>query len=348
MDSVRRHAAVAAKIRAMEGRFLTDEDYDNLLRMKSVTDCAQYLKENTNYNQVLADAEVHTIHRGELEGLIKSYIIRNLDRIIHYYSGSYRNFIRTFYAKYEIEDLKDLAREVYNRNEIKNFQDNVFIGKFSKVDTKKVFDAKSVRDIIIAMGDTALGKYLNPLMDGRKNESLFRYEMVLDMAYYSILQEEWDNLSSNDQKTIQYAFGIIGDILNIQWIYRGKKFYDIKPEILLNYTIKPCYRLNFKKLKELCYESTVSDFLDNARRTQYGFLFKKDETIDIYMDRRMYRYIYYKLQSIDKNNHMNIINAIAYILFLEYEVKDIISIIEISRYGVSEDQGRKYLIKNLD
>ena len=116
----------------------------------------------------------------------------------------------------------------------------------------------------------------------------------------------------------------------------------------MNYTIKLYNRLNFNKLKELCYESTVSDFLDKARETQYGFLFKKDETIDMFMDRRMYRYIYYKLRGLDKNNNMNIINAIAYILLLEYEVRDIISIIEIIRYGVSEGQGRKYLIKNIE
>lgn len=348
MDSIRRHAAVTAKVRAMEGRFLTNEDYINLLRMKTISDCAQYLKDNTDYSKVLADTDARTIRRGALEGLIKQNIIKNLDRIIHYYSGSYRDFIRTFYAKYEIEDLKDLAREVYNQKEIKNYEDNVFIGKYSKAEPNKIFGAKSVIDIIQALEDTAFGRYTKPLLDGDKGENLFRFEMTLDMAYYSILQQEWDKLSPADQETIKYAFGAIGDILNIQWIYRGKKFYDIKPEILLNYTIKLYYRLNFKKIKELCYKSSVSDFLDQARETDYGFLFKKDETIDIFMDRRMYRYLYYKLQSMDKNTNMNIINAVAYILFLEYEVRDIISIIEIIRYGVSEDQGKKYLIKNIE
>ena len=181
MDSIRRHAAVATKVRAMKESSLRIEDYENMLRMKSVTDYALYLKESTSYRWVLADSDVHTIHRGELEGLIKQNIIRNIDRIIHYYSGSYRDFIRTFYAKYEIEDLKDLGREVYNQKEIKNYADNVFIGKYSKVEPRKVFDAKSVGDMIRALSDTPFGRYLNPLLDGRINESLFRFEMVLDM-----------------------------------------------------------------------------------------------------------------------------------------------------------------------
>ena len=348
MDSIRRHAAVTAKVRAMEGSFLTAEDYINLLRMKSVTDCAQYLKDNTSYSRVLANADVHTIHRGALEGLIKENIIRSIDRIIHYYSSSYRDFIRTFYAKYEIEDLKDLAREVYNQKEIKNYADNVFIGKYSKVEPQKVFDAKSVRDIILALGDTAFEKYLCPLLDDDRGENLFRFEMVLDMAYYSILQQEWVRLSAADKRTIQHVFGIIGDVLNIQWIYRGKKFYELRPEILLNYTIKLSYKLCFKDIKELCYRENIPSFLEKARETHYGFLFKNDETTDIFMDRRMYRYLYYKLRSIDKNTNTNIINAVAYILLLEFEVRDIISIIEIIRYQVAEDQGKKYLIKNIE
>lgn len=347
MDRIRRHAAVTAKIKALEGRFLTDGDYISLLRMKTVTECAGYLKENTSYSKVLAEAEIHTIHREALEGLIKQRIIENMDRIMHYYSGSYRDFIRTFYAKYEIEDLKDLAREVYNKKEIKNYEDNVFVGKFSKVEPRKVFEAKSARDIIQALSDTAFSKYLCPLLDENKGENLFRFEMALDMAYYSILRQEWDRLAPADQETIRHAFGIFGDILNIQWIYRGKKFYGIKPEILLNYTIKLYYRLNFKQIKELCYEERLSDFLDKARETEYGFLFKEDETTDIFMDRRMYRYLYFKLKSLDKNTSMNIINAVAYILLLEFEVRDIISIIEIIRYQVPEDQGKKYLIKKL-
>ena len=348
MDSVRRHAAVTAKVKAMEGQFLTDRDYINLLSMKSVTDCALYLKDNTSYDRVLADADVHTIHRGALEGLIKQKIVKNIDRITHYYSGGYRDFIRTFYAKYEIEDLKDLARKAYNRKEIKNYHDNVFIGKYSKVEPQKVFDAKSVRDIILALSDTTFNRYLHPLLDENRGENLFRFEMVLDMAYYSILQQEWDRLAPKDKKAIQYTFGIISDVLNIQWIYRGKKFYNIKPEIILNYTIKLCYKLCFKKVKELCYEEIIPGFLIKVKETPYGFLFKEDETTDIFMDRRMYIYLYIKLQAIDKSANMNIINAVSYILFLEFEVRDIISMIEITRYKVPLDQGKKYLIKEIE
>jgi len=347
MDAIRIHGAVATKVKGMESKMLNDDDYINLLNAKSITECARYLKEKTSYGRFLADVDVETVQRGALEGHIKENIIYNIDKIIHYYSGSYKEFINTFFAKYEIEDLKDLAREVYKKGKIENYEDNVFVGKYSKAEPSKILDAKSVRDIIIALKDTAFGKYTIPLLDDNRGENLFRFEMTLDMAYYSILQKKWDKLSPADQETIRNVFGTIGDVLNIQWIYRGKKFYNIEPQLLLNYTINLYNRLNFRKIKELCYQSSLSQFLDKARETRYGFLFKNDETIDIYMDRRMHRYIYYYLQKIDRNTNMNIINVVAYILLLEFEARDIISIIEIIRYDVPEDEGKKYLIKNI-
>lgn len=347
MDAIRIHGAVTTKVKAMESKLLNNDDYINLLNMKSITECARYLKEKTSYGRLLADVDVDTVHRGALEGQIKKNIIYNIDKIIHYYSGSYKEFINTFFAKYEIDDLKDLAREVYKKGRIENYEDNVFIGKYSKAEPSKILAAKSVGDIIVALNGTVFEKYTRPLLDENRRENLFRFEMTLDMAYYDILQQEWDKLSPADQETIRYVFGAIGDAFNIQWIYRGKKFYNIEPEILLNYTIKLYHRLSFKKLKELCYERSLSQFLDKARQTYYGFLFKDDETIDIYMDRRMHRYIYYNLQKVDRNTNMNIINVVAYILFLEFEARDIISIIEIIRYDVPEEQGKKYLIKNI-
>ncbi len=347
MDSVRKHAAINAKLKAMSSRFLSKEDYLNLLNETSIKGCAQYLKNNTDYSEVLFDENVSGIRRGTLEGRIKESIVRSIDKIMYYYNGDNKEFIKTFYAKYEIEDLKDLARDVYNVESIRDYESHVFIGKYSKADPDKVMSSKSVKDIIIALEGTVFDKYTKPLIDNNRKENLFRFEMTLDLAYYSILQEKQSKLSQKDQKAVKHIYGIIGDVLNMQWLYRGKKFYNIEPMLLLSYTINLYHTLSFKRIKSLCYANSVSDFIKEAKETDYDFLFKDDESTDIFMDRRIYRYLYYKLQSIDSKTNMNIVNTVIFILLLEFETKDIISIIEIVRYGMAVDEGKKYLIKNI-
>ncbi len=83
------------------------------------------------------------------------------------------------------------------------------------------------------------------------------------------------------------------------------------------------------------------------KATRYGFLFKEDETTDIYMERRMQRHIYFELKALARNYNLSIINAFAFIIFLEYEVRDIISIVEVIRYKIPVDQAQKYIIKKL-
>lgn len=347
MDNVTRFAAVNAKIKTMEGRFLKDEDYASLLRMESVSEVARYLKEKTAYSEILANVEAENIHRGMLENLLKQNMVKNIDRIIHYFTGDYKDFIKTLYAKYEIEDLKIVARAVYNGKDAADFKSSAFIGKYSRLDHKKVFEAKYIRDIIEALHNSEFYRFLIPLVDGDFTENSFRFEMVLDMSYYTIIQREWSKLSKRDIGILKHAQGIIADLLNIQWIYRGKKFYKLSPEELLNYTINIGYRLDFNMLKALCYSQNLDEFNNIVKATQYSFMFKEDETTDIYMERRMQRYIYFELKTLVKNNNLSIISAFTFIIFLEYEVRDIISIVEAIRYKIPADAAHKYIIRKL-
>ncbi len=347
MDNVTRFAAVNAKIKAMEGSFLKDEDYKNLLEMESVIDIARYMKEKTAYSETLASVQVENIHRGMLENLIRQNMVRNIDKIIHYFTGDYRDFIKTLYAKYEIEELKVIARAVYNGKGAEEFRSSAFVGKYSGIDQNRIFEAKSIGDIIYALKGSDFYKYLEPLVDGNYTENPFRFEMVMDMAYYSILQKQWNTLSPRDKKILEHAQGIIADKLNLQWIYRGIKFYRLSPEELLNYTIGISYRINFKQLKELCYSQDLEEFFRIARSTKYGFLFKEDETTDIYMERRLERHTFFALKTLIKENNLSIISAFSFIIFLELEVKDIISIVEAVRYKVPAEQAHKYIVRNL-
>jgi V/A-type H+-transporting ATPase subunit C len=348
MSNIGRFAAVNTKIKTLEGEFLTEKNYKSLLEQKSVADAARYLKNETAYSEVLANIDMNQMRRSYLESLAKQKMIFNIDKIIHYYNGNYKRFINTLYAKYEIEELKAVARAVYNGMDTSPYRNSVFIGKYSKVDEERIYNAKYIRDIIEAFEGTAFYKYMQPLLDNNIKENLFRFEMVLDASYYEILQREWEKLDKHDIEVLEKAQGIMADLLNLQWIYRGIKFYDLRPEELLNYTIHLGYRLSKSFIKQLCYSKSLEEFYKMASETKYSFLFKNDETTDIYMERRLERYMYFELKSVERSNPMTIITTFAYIIFMEIEVRDIIAMIEMIRYGMPETEAEKYLIRALN
>jgi V/A-type H+/Na+-transporting ATPase subunit C len=348
MSNISRFAAVNTKIKTLEGEFLSIKNYKSMLEQRSVADAARYLKNETGYKEVLDNIDINKVHRAYLESLVKQKMLNNIDKIIHYFNGDYKRFINTLYAKYEIEELKAVARAVFNGMDTKPFRNSVFIGKYSKVDEERVFNAKYIRDIIEAFEGTAFYRYLQPLLDNNIKENLFRFEMVLDASYYEILQKEWEKLDKHDIEVLEKAQGIMADLLNLQWIYRGIKFYNLSPEELLNYTIHLGYRLNNSFIKQLCYSKNLDGFYELTAQTRYSFLFKNDETTDIFMERRLERHMYFELKSVERNNPMTIITTFAYIKFMEIEVRDLISMTEMIRYGMPEAEAEKYLIRTLN
>jgi len=86
MDKVIVYAAVNTKIRALEKDFLKREDYLNMIQKKSVVDVAHYLKENTSYGKLLSEINIDNISRRDLEDILKNNMIKNMDKLIYYFS----------------------------------------------------------------------------------------------------------------------------------------------------------------------------------------------------------------------------------------------------------------------
>jgi V/A-type H+-transporting ATPase subunit C len=344
MDNITRYGAINTKIHAMEGDFLKREDYKNMLGKSSVAEVITYLKQNTVYGKMLY-VQTEGISRRVLEEALNKSMIARIDKLIHYFTGSYREFIRTLYMKYEIEDLKILARTIFNEERPEDIDKPLtFIGKYSRLDPNKILEANSIRDLILSMDKTELFNELKPVID-MKRENLFYFEMALDMGYFNILKKNWRKISENDRHVMEKWEGMVADLYNVQWIYRGKKFYNLLPEELLNYTINFGEKLSFSDRKQMCYIENLDDLYRMTANLGYGFLFNKENTKDIFMERRINRYIFYNLKTMSKKYQMSIIKTVAFIWFLEFEVRDIVSIIESIRYKIPAEQADKFLIK---
>jgi len=346
MDNITIYTAVNTKIRVLEREFLKPEDYLNLLKKNSVADASLYLKENLFYSKLLGKIHPETISRRDVEDILKRNMIKNMDKLIHYFRNDYKILIRSLYMKYEIEDLKILARSIFNGKKPEAIEKPLsFLGKYSQVNPDMLFKSGTIRDLIYALEGSEFFEFLIPLVDGRR-ENLFRFEMALDTGYFNIIQSRKLKISPKDRKLLKEWEGMVADLYNIQWIYRGKKFYNLSPEELLNYTINFGDKLTFTDRKEMCYTENLEDLYRITLNSVYGFLFKKEEiSTDIYMERRINRFIYYKLRALSRKFPMSIIQTIEYVWLLEFEVRDIISTIESIRYDLPLEEARKFLVK---
>lgn len=346
MDRNTTYAAINTKTSAMLGKLLTVEDYKKILSLKNPSEIATYLKSNTAYKELFNGMDTSKMHRDEIEVVLKRCLVEYMDKLMHHFNGQYKEFFKCFYIKHEIVDLKRAARLIHIDKDFRTLKNNlVFAGKYKYIDMDKVVQAKDINQLIESLNGTIYYPFLKNLIDGNTKESLYRFEMSLDRAFFTILEEKAKKLPLEDKKIVEELFGSYIDMLNLRWIYRGKKYYDLSSEEVFNYSIMDGYAFKYKKLKDFCYAANEEEFIKKALETPYGFMFKGDSESDIYMERRMNRYLYFKYKSKKQRYSLNIAAVLVYLELIEFEIRDIISMIETVRYEMNYEDGKKYLIK---
>lgn len=343
MNSVVRYSAINTKIRALEGKMLTDKQYRELMECKSYREAILYLKNETSYAEAFKGYDTEKINRDFLEFILKRNYINGFAKLSNYLVGDYKKFLKIFLMRFEIEDLKVIIRGKYIGKSTEKIREHlIYKGRLNYVDYEKIIDAKSVEDVVQRLKSTPYYNHLSPVVPYVKAEGLFRVEMALDFAYFSSVRKFVDKISKEDRAEIKKTIGIEADLLNIQWIFRGKIYYNLPPEILFNYTIYDGYKLKSSDIKELCYVKDQEQFYEVLNKFKYRDIFirGKDEYL---MEKNVIAYLKGIFQKSKRENKLNISFLLSYIKLVIIEVRNIISIVENKRYNIEKQEAIKYV-----
>lgn len=344
MGSIVRFAAVNAKVRSLEGKLLTDEQYSKLITCKNYKDAISYLKDETFYHNVLSGYNADIIHRGDLEKILKKDYVKNFEKLGHYFNGVYKDVFKTLFMKLEVEDLKVILRGKYikkSNDELKSLM--LAEGKLNNFDYDSIINAKDIESAIQNLKDTLYYKHLAPLVSSIKDEGLFRIETSLDFIYFSFLRKCLNKIDKEDREILHKIIGTESDLLNIQWVFRGKFYYKLNPEELLNYTIYDSYKLKREELKKLSYAHDSNEFNEIIKKLPYKDVFDEDKNSEYLVERQMLLFLRNMFDGFKREGNMNISCVVAYLELQYLEIRNVISIVENIRYGIGAEESSKYI-----
>lgn len=348
MGNIVRFSAVNSKIKSMEGRFLTKTQYLSLMECKSYADAIRYLKEETSYSDKLSEINVNEIHRGQLEIVLKREYIKNFYKLSHYFNGNYKKLFDILFMRHEIEDLKVMLRSKYvgrNNDEIRALL--YAYGPMSSINYDKLIAAKDISELIDNLHDTVYYKEIYPLISSANKDGLFRMENSLDFLYFNSIRRYSKKIDKEDAKVLHKMVGTYADLFNIQWIIRGRNYYNLSPEELMNYTISDGYKLKNENIKALCYVKDDSELYELLKALPYRIVFNAENDNEHFAERDILIYLKKLFKSYERLNSMNISSVISYLELLFLEVRDIISIVENIRYGVGFEETSKYITSSI-
>ena len=100
MGNLLEYSGIVTKIRAMEAKLLTPEQFTEIANLGSVPEIADYLKKNTSYAYVLDTLEEDQIHRGNIEKVLIQSLYHDYTKIYRFCGQKQRRFMKTNLKNY--------------------------------------------------------------------------------------------------------------------------------------------------------------------------------------------------------------------------------------------------------
>lgn len=337
------YSALAGKIRAMYGKLLKTEHYRELMHQKSVGDVAAYLKYSTPYHEVLADVNENNIHRAQFENILKKSLANDYRKIFCFSRGNVREFLKIAWLRHEVDSVKRLFRMLEMEGTTTLAKDSLlFLEKFDILDVAKLAQVHNSREFIANLRGTGYYQVLKPLLADDEKHNLFHIEMSLDMYYFNFVLSKMKKLLQGlDAEVVELSLGIEIDVSNLLWIFRGRIVYDLDRSIILGYLIPHTCKLSREVLSELSDAKDEEAFRRILSGTGYAELFLSDQ--HSWYELNFTEYMASIHRSFLHRYGFSISGALSYLHLKEFELSNIISIIEGIRYQLPPDDIMKYI-----
>ena len=181
---------------------------------------------------------------------------------------------------------------------------------------------------------------------------LYDIEKSLERYYYDEQKRILRKVTGQKSKeSLIKVFRKEVDILNLIWFYRNIKFYHLPREQLIAYAYRGGLRVETSDIEKFSGSKNIEAYLmmvKDPKFDDYAFLFSHGLSNDLYMERRRERYLFYAFKRLFLSDNSGIGKAIAFVRLIEYEINDIVSIIESKRYHMLQDDTESFLIHQFE
>ena len=310
MGNLLAYSGIVTKLRAMEAKLLTKEQFDEIMVMSSVPEVVSYLIQNTVYREILENLEPSLVHRGNIEKLLELSLYHDYTKIYRFCTLEQRKFLKLYLKRYEVELINYCLRIVINRYQ-EPFDLNhkkAFFDRYSQISIEKLIHVRTTDELIENLKGTEYYETLKKLRDSGKDHK-------------KILKDKELELFARD-------YGTQINMLNIQWIYRAKKYFSLSPPDIYALLIPIQYKISTGLVKEMVEAPTLEEFQNAVQKTSYE---------KMYAD-----YLYYLYTTDRRRNPYSIASINTYLFMKEEEIKKLTTVIECVRYGVSSDEIMEY------
>ena len=344
--------SIGVKAHVLYSQLLSSDEYWALLGSDTIGEVADRLR-GTIYADVLSTLPPEP-RRYDIESALRVSLLKQAESFLIHLSDPRDAFFRCWIAWYEAENLKSIFRHIAaGRTDRDSLRRRLYTVPGSKLSYENMLTARDFSELGDAMKDSPYYKVLadpfKRLLSGEER-SLFPAEMAVDNFVELNQFRKMKKLSPKEREMLLPIFGTWVDLLNLYSLYRAKAFYAMTPEETLNRLLPVRYRVNLAFLKEAVRADALEPLADliDANFPVYGELIseviRKGEP-ELILERNIKRHMLMQATKTFGKGPPGFHTAMSYFILREYEISDLIRIIEDVRYGYDRRNAAVYLIR---
>jgi len=330
MNSPFQYSSIYAKCRAMSASFLKENDYIYLSKLTDLKDVANYLSEHDSYSKEFKNIDLSKVNRNFLEQILNKNIYDTYTKLYIFTTGDLQKFIGAMKDKYEVDFILKCILKIHKKSN--DFTETHFL--INNPRYENLYKSSSYQELIDHLDNTVYGKVLKNIAFDEEID-IVHMETLLYNAYYNKLYYSYNQ----DDKKIIAAKVLIE---NVQRLLRFK--YNFKLETNQIYP----YLINLKKFDKIDKLLEVSNLPEDkffeiiAKRLKIP---NTPENISELISANYFdNLIYKRIKKIFLDPVPSFEKPFAFLSLKEYEVKNLIHIIEGVRYNISPDVILKYIV----
>ena len=336
--------SAASKAQAMFGKRLRFQDYQELAKKANVAEIASYLKNQTDYDSFLEGVNEHSIHRGYLELLIRQNYFYRFSKLLRYTNDS-KEFIRFRIMNVEYQLI---LSTIYMLND-ENRSDMIArlplrLDQYISFPMEKLVEVRSIDELLEVIRDTIYYKALVPY-HGESNQDLnvsaceYSLRDVYTHANIELINNQFKGETA---KELYEVFATQVELNNITRIYRLKKYYQMSPlDIKLNINMIHC-KIDEKVMNDWIDVCNAEEMIEQFSQSSYYKFIKGKEFL--YIENYL-SWIEYQMNLWYMRYSQNPeVIIVCYLSLLQFEITNLVNIIEGVRYHVAAEKVMQLLV----
>ncbi len=337
--------AITAKARAIYGKRLTKEDYNNLLHKSGVSGVVAYLKTTEKYRSAFANVNETQIHRGQVEQILEKQVFELYSKLCRFMSADKDSFCGYLIKELEIKQIVSALMHIsVNLKDGYLLEMPAYLMGHLSFDLMKLSRASSYKEVLEVISDTPYYNVLKPLLnDSKKGEKLEEcavelYSHFIKWAFKAIEKD----YKGEDAKSLKEIFLRQSDLSNLMICYRKKSLFNESKEQIKKSLYECYYRVTPAIIDEILSQQDAAEKLLSLLNRIY--LKNKIEYDPMFLEIAVRRYnnkFFKKQLSFTSNGAMALYSLMG---LCQVERSNLQKIIESARYNRSPEETEKLLV----